>query len=134
MISAKLIKNINILLSITGIIILVFDLSITNEFDFESPYIFSVLGLLILNIFRQINSKIKSRKLINVLNNLLLLVLITFNLYSLLIMSFGVGFMGRDYPFIMTIAGIYNFVFIPFVIYDLGFDEKKRSESNIFQR
>ncbi len=118
----------NSLLSIIGIVILMLDWNMTNEFNIEAPYIFAALGLLLLNCFRQMNPTFRSRKIVNVTNNLLLLGLITFNLYSILILSFGVGFTGRDYPFIMIIAGMYHFVFIPFIVYDLGFNYKQTSK------
>lgn len=125
----NLIRKINITLSTLGLIILVFDLKVTNEFKMESAYVIGVFTLLIFNIYSQLKSSIRSVTLIKKITNTCMLALVSYNLFTVLILSFGVGFTGREFPLIMTITALYNFIFVLFIIYDLGLNQKNKLDN-----
>jgi predicted neutral ceramidase superfamily lipid hydrolase len=120
----KLNKDLNIIFSVIGIGLILLDYYAIKEFHFEGGFVLLLTFLLLINITRLLIEKLRANKLLNVTSNVIMLGFVTFNLYSLILLSFGVAFIGRDYPIIMIIALAYNIIFAPIILFDFGKIEK----------
>jgi predicted neutral ceramidase superfamily lipid hydrolase len=120
----KLNKDLNIIFSVIGIGLILLDYYAIKEFHFEGGFVLLITFLLLINITRLLIEKLRANKLVNVTSNVIMLGFVTFNLYSLILLSFGVAFIGRDYPIIMIIALAYNIIFAPIILFDFGKTEK----------
>lgn len=120
----KLNKDLNIIFSVIGIGLILLDYYAIKEFHFESGFVLLITFLLLINITRLLIEKLRANKLVNVTSNVIMLGFVTFNLYSLILLSFGVAFIGRDYPIIIIIALAYNIIFALIILFDFGKTEK----------
>ena len=124
------IKIINLGLSITAICILLFDYFISNEFFIERGYLDIFIFLLILNISRIVfESKIRIHA-IGIFTNICLLGFLLYNIQILLILCFGIGFTGRDFPLIMGAAIIVNLLFSGSSFIEIIHFKKKKTKHN----
>ncbi|NOQ73302.1 MAG: hypothetical protein GQ574_14955 [Crocinitomix sp.] len=113
------IHAVNLGLSIAAISILFIDFFVINEFYIERGYLDVFSFLLILNIGRlALKNKIESR-VFTLFVNLGLLGFLFYNLPTLAILCFGIGFTGRSFPLIMGLAIIVNLVFIGVLMIEL---------------
>jgi glucan phosphoethanolaminetransferase (alkaline phosphatase superfamily) len=117
------IRKVNLLLSFLGCLILFIDVTKTKEFGIEPFFLVSFISILIFNFLRQIIQSLRQNKTLSYIVNILLLVILTFSLYSLLIISFGIEFIGRSYPMIVIISLLYNISHILILLYDFGKNE-----------
>ena len=102
------IKNINLFLSITAILIVLIDFFKTNEFHLERGYIDIFVLLLLLNAFRSTFGNQSRLRLIGSMIKIGLFGFLLYNITILGILSFGIGFTGRSFPLIMWLSIIIN--------------------------
>jgi len=106
------IRTINLGFSVIVICILFIDFFVTNEFHIERGYLYVFAFLLILNICRlTLGNKIQAY-VIGICINLSLLGFLIYSAAILVILSFGIGFTGRNFPLIMGLSIIVNLGFI----------------------
>jgi hypothetical protein len=100
----KFLRSVNIFFSLLSIVLLLTDYFITTEFFLEPAFTVMTILFFGLNILRLTVWKSFYPVLFDILMNIAIAALLLFDLRMLSIFLFGVGFTGRETPFIMTAA------------------------------
>ena len=107
------------IITVAIIIMLLIDFFILDEFKMEPIFLFSFSLLLLLNLFRFNLNRLSKNRTIYILSTLIISGFICFNFYLLTILSFGIGFTGRDYPATMSVSLILNVCLSSALIFEL---------------
>lgn len=91
-------KHLSITVSILLLLIVCYDFFMLNEYHIESSPMIGICALLYLNIVRHFSKKIKSINWLLLLIYSTVLSLAMASFYFLLLMSFGIGYTGREAP------------------------------------
>ena len=114
-----MIKNFNyfgVFISVIGLIILLYDFFLTDEFRLEGSYVISLSVIVFLNSVRLFHSKLNKDIRLAALFNTILISLLGYNNWILFLIMFGNGYFGKENPPIFDLAILVNSIMILFIM------------------
>ncbi|WP_338767001.1 hypothetical protein WAF17_04945 [Bernardetia sp. ABR2-2B] len=114
-----MIRNFNyfgVAISIVGLIILFYDFSLANEFMLEGSYVIALSFIVLINSFRLLHPKLSKNIEFTILTNIVLLICLSYNLWTLFWLSWGRGYFGIETPSVYDLAFLIHSIMILFLM------------------
>ena len=124
-----MIRNFNyfgVFISLIGLIVLLYDFFLTDEFRLESSYVASLSFAIIINSVRLLHPKLNRNIGLAILSNSILLGFLGYTIWMLFWTMWGNGYFGRENPLISDLAISLNSIMILFMMIEFVIFIKSR--------